>query len=103
MRHYLLIIFCFILVQIDAQQVRTLSLSEAVNLGLNNAIEIKNLLLDEQIQQSQNKQITGSVYPQISASGQITYYTNLPKIIFPTSDISVYQVLQKEGISDSQR
>ncbi len=90
------------MVQIDAQQVRTLSLSEAVNLGLNNAIEIKNLLLDEQIQQSQNKQITGSVYPQISASGQITYYTNLPKIIFPTSDISVYQVLEKEGISDSQ-
>ncbi|MBK8886825.1 MAG: TolC family protein [Saprospiraceae bacterium] len=90
------------MVQIDAQQVRTLSLSEAVNLGLNNAIEIKNLLLDEQIQQSQNKQITGSVYPQISASGQITYYTNLPKIIFPTSDISVYQVLEKEGISDDQ-
>ncbi|HMT53331.1 MAG TPA: TolC family protein [Saprospiraceae bacterium] len=102
MRQYLLLIFCFILVQIDAQQVRTLSLSEAVNLGLNNAIEIKNLLLDEQIQQAQNKQITGSVYPQISASGQLTYYANLPKIIFPTSDISVYQVLEKEGISDDQ-
>lgn len=83
-----------------AQTVHELSLEQATNLALQNAEELQNLRLDEKIQELNNKEITGSVYPQISASGQGTYYTNLPKIQFPNSNFSIYQVLESEGVKD---
>jgi outer membrane protein TolC len=69
-------------------------------MALQHAEELQNLRLDEKIQELNNKEITGSIYPQISASGQGTYYTNLPKIQFPNSNYSIYQVLQSEGVKD---
>jgi outer membrane protein len=101
MKQYLILLFLLGWLSSDGQQIRTLTLTEAVNLALNNAIEIKNLKLDEQIQEAQNSEVKSSALPQISGSGQITYYTNLPKIAFPTSDISVYEVLAKEGVKDA--
>jgi len=83
------------------QQIRSLTLNEAVETALKNAIEIQNLKLDEDIQNAQNNEIKGTALPQISADGQLTYYTNLPQIPFPTSDFSVYQVLEREGVRDA--
>lgn len=100
MRTFLLLAFSFIVFQANAQQIRYLTLEEATKIALENVIEIKNLQLDEQIQQAQNKEITGSALPQISGSGQMTYYTNLPVIPFPASNFSVYNVLEKEGVQD---
>lgn len=100
MKQFLLAILVFVFFQAHGQQIRALSLADAVNLGLNNAIDLKNLVLDEEIQVAQNKEITATALPQITASGQLTYYTNLPKIPFPSSDISIYQVLAKEGVKD---
>lgn len=100
MKQFLLAILVFVFFQAHGQQIRALSLTDAVNLGLNNAIDLKNLVLDEEIQVAQNKEITATALPQITASGQLTYYTNLPKIPFPSSDISIYQVLAKEGVKD---
>ena len=100
MRLIFLLFFLFSFVKIDAQQIRSLTLKEAVETALNNALEIKNLKLDEQIQVALNNEIKGTALPQISGSGQLTYYTNLPVIPFPTSDISVYNVLAKEGVKD---
>ena len=77
---------------VSAQTVHTLSLEQAVNLALQNAEELKNLRLDVAIQELNNKEITGTVYPQISASGQGSYYTNLPLIQFPSSNFpGLYQ------------
>ncbi len=101
MRSYLIILCALIASPIFGQQVRKLSLNEAVETAIKNAIEIQNLKLDEDIQQAQNNEIKGTALPQISADGQMTYYTNLPKIAFPSSDYSVYQVLQKEGVKDA--
>jgi outer membrane protein TolC len=100
MKQFLLAILGFFIFQAHGQQVRALSMTDAVNLGLNNAIDLKNLVLDEEIQVAQNKEITASALPQITASGQLTYYTNLPKIPFPSSDIAIYQVLEKEKVKD---
>jgi outer membrane protein len=85
---------------ITGQEIRRISATQAVDIALRTAVELRNLQLDVSIQEMNNKEVVASVYPQISASGQATYYTNLPKIQFPTSDISVYQVLAKEGVSD---
>ncbi|MCB0561117.1 MAG: TolC family protein [Phaeodactylibacter sp.] len=85
---------------VSAQTVHTLSLEQAVSLALQNAEELKNLRLDVAIQELNNKEITGTVYPQISASGQGSYYTNLPLIQFPSSNFPIYEVLQDLGVKD---
>lgn len=77
-----------------------LSSEQAVALALQNATVLKNLRLDENIQLLNNKEITGMAYPQISASGQGSYYTNLPQVQFPSSNFPIYQVLQDEGVRD---
>jgi outer membrane protein len=101
MRSYLIILCALIASNVFGQQVRKLSLNEAVETAIKNAIEIQNLKLDEEIQLAQNNEIKGSALPQISADGQMSYYTNLPQIPFPSSDISIYQVLEKEGVRDN--
>lgn len=96
----LLVYVLFAFVGLNAQKVYNVSVNEAVEIALKNVIELKNLKLDEQIQAAKNKEVVASALPQISATGQGTYYTNVPKVQFPTSDISVYQVLEKEGVKD---
>jgi len=84
-----------------AQQERRLSVKEAVNLALKNAIDLKNLRLDSMKQKSLNNQITGLAYPQISASAQVAHYLTLPKVLFPsTGESSIYEVLSREGVKD---
>lgn len=86
--------FCY------SQQIYQITASQAADLAVKNARDLKNLELDVEIQKMNNLEVLSAVYPQISASGQATYYTNLPLIQFPTSDIAVYQVLEKEGVRD---
>src|SRR5690606_26999642 len=43
----------------------------------------KNALLDIQIQQQTNREVTGSAYPQISASGSLVYNAKLPVSLVP--------------------
>ena len=85
---------------VRGQTVHQLSIEQAVNLALQNAEDLKNLRLDVDIQALNNKEVTGAMYPQISASGQGSYYTNLPQIQFPSSNFPIYQVLQDEGVKD---
>ncbi len=94
---YLTILFCG---TTAAQTMHELSLQQATELALQNAEELQNLRLDEKIQELNNKEITGSIYPQVIASGGGTYYTNLPKVQFPNSNFPIYQVLQNEGVTD---
>lgn len=101
MKQLILLTLVFTFNHSMAQQIRALSLNEAFETALNNVIEIKNLKLDEEIQMALNEEIKRSALPQISATGQFTYYTNLPVIPFPTSDINVYSVLAKEGVKDA--
>jgi outer membrane protein len=101
MRSYLIILCALIAFNIFGQQVRKLSLNEAVETAIKNAVDIQNLKLDEEIQLAQNNEIKATALPQISADGQLTYYTNVPQIPFPASDFSIYQVLEKEGVRDN--
>lgn len=83
-----------------SQEIRQITVQDAVRIALENVTELRNLRLDEDIQVAKNKEVIGAALPQVALSGQMTYYTNLPKIAFPTSDINIYQVLEKEGVSD---
>ncbi len=84
----------------SAQQIYRLSVNQAVELGTKNSFDLKNLQLDYKIQEQKNKEVTAAIYPTIAASAGITYYTNVPQIQFPSSDRSIYEVLNKEGVKD---
>jgi outer membrane protein TolC len=86
--------------QLFAQQIYRLSALQAVELGVKNSFDLKNLSLDYKIQDQKNKELTASIYPTVSASAGVTYYTNVPQIQFPSSDRSIYDVLNKEGVKD---
>ncbi len=96
----LLFFALFALTIAQAQKIYSLSVNEAVDIALKTVPDLKNLKLDEQIQAAKNKEVIASALPQISASGQGTYYTNVPKVQFPVSDRSTYEVLEKEGVRD---
>ncbi len=84
-----------------AQQENRLSVRQAVDLALKNAIDLKNLRLDSLKQKALNKQITGLALPQVSASAQGAHYLTLPKVLFPsTGESSIYEVLNREGVRD---
>ena len=102
MRQFLWILTCIggIPLFLFGQQVRYITVDDAVKIALENVTELRNLRLDERIQEAKNKEVIGSALPQVGLTGQATYYTNLPKIPFPTSDIGIYQVLEREGVRD---
>ncbi len=89
-----------VLSSVQGQEVYQINITQAVEMGIKNSIELKNLSLDYNIQEQKNKEITSTIYPTIAASGGLTYYTNVPQIQFPSSDQAIYNVLNKEGVKD---
>lgn len=65
------------------QQVHSFSAQQAVEYGLKNNVQVKNALLQVQIQEQTNREVTGSAYPQISADGSLTYNAKLPVSLVP--------------------
>jgi outer membrane protein TolC len=99
--HLLLFLFLHSSLSTIAQQENRLSVRQAVELALKNAIDLKNLRIDSLKQKALNRQITGLSLPQISASGQVAHYLTLPKVLFPsTGESSIYDVLNREGVKD---
>src|SRR5438067_190868 len=76
-----------------------LSVREAVELAFKNVTDVKNAELDYQIQNAQNKEITGQALPQLSGTASINRYLQLPLILFPdASQAGIYNVLINEGL-----
>jgi outer membrane protein TolC len=71
---------------------------QAVELAYKNVVDLKNAQLDYKIQEAQNKEITGRALPQISASGGTQYYLKVPQVLFPQSDVNVYNVLKAQNL-----
>jgi len=78
-----------------------LTVREAVDLAFKNVIELKNANLDYRIQAAKNKEISGQALPQVSGNVSSDYYLQLPKILFPQSDESIYEVLKRENLLPS--
>ncbi len=77
---------CFIA---NAQQKNTVpqthafTAKEAVDYSLQNAVQVKNALLDIQLQRQQNKQITAAAFPQINGNASLTDYLSIPTSLIP--------------------
>src|SRR5438874_10157808 len=78
-----------------------LTVKEAVDLAYKNVIELKNAHLDYRIQEAKNKEILGQALPQVSGNISASRYLQLPNILFPQSDESVYEVLRRENLLPS--
>lgn len=76
-----------------------LTVKEAVDLAFNSVAAVKNAALDIEIQQAQNREITGQALPQITGSAGLSRYLQLPKILFPdASEAGIYKVLKNEKL-----
>ncbi len=80
------------------QQKYELTVQQAVELAYKNVIEVKNAAIDYRIQEAQNKEIFGRVFPQVSANVGAQYYVKLPQVLFPQSDANVYNVLKDQNL-----
>lgn len=56
---------------------------EAVDYALQNAVQVKNALIDIQLQVQQNKQITAQALPQVNGSVGFTDYLSIPTQLVP--------------------
>lgn len=64
-------------------QVHHFSLQETLDYAQKNNVQVKNALLDIRLQEEVNREVTGTAYPQISGSGQVTYNAKLPVNLVP--------------------
>lgn len=87
--------------QAQAGQTYSLSIQEAIAFADKNNVQIKNALLDYQIQEQTNRNITSAAYPQLNGSLGATYYPNVPVQSFPNFiSAATYQVLTQEGVKN---
>ncbi len=77
------------------------SVQQAVDYAIKNNVNVKNALIDVQLQQEQNREFTSNAYPHINAQLGTTYNPAvatqvLPNFISPAT----YQVLIDQGVKD---
>lgn len=77
------------------------TIQQAIEYAKKNNVNVKNALVDVQLQMQQNREFTSNAYPHINASLGTTYNPNvatqvLPNFISPAT----YQVLIDEGVRD---
>jgi outer membrane protein len=66
-----------------AQEKHAFSLQQSLDYAKKNNAQVKNALLDIQIQQQTNREVTGTALPQIKATGSMTYNAKLPISLIP--------------------
>lgn len=101
---YIIVNCTFILMLIGslkAQQTHEFTAGQAVDYALKNSAQVKNALLDIEIQRQTNKEITAAAYPQITGNVYANHYPNVAVQTFPNFIAAgTYGVLMQEGIKD---
>ena len=69
--------------QAMAQKTFSFSARQAVDHAMKNAIEVKNAMLDIQIQQQSNREFTAIAFPQISSNVSVTHFLDIPTTTLP--------------------
>ncbi|MCO5236887.1 MAG: TolC family protein [Chitinophagaceae bacterium] len=71
--------------------IHSFSLQQALDYAGQHNVQVKNALLDIQIQRETNREFTGSAYPQVSAGGSVVYNARLPVSLVPAEFIGGQQ------------
>lgn len=86
----------------EAQQKHEFSAKQAIEYARKNSSQVKNALIDVQIQQQTNKEITASALPQITGNAGVNYFPNVGVQTFPNFIAAgTYGVLEQEGVKDA--
>ncbi|MGN6542730.1 MAG: TolC family protein [Ginsengibacter sp.] len=64
-------------------EVHSFTAQEAVDYALKNAVQVKNALVDIQLQEQQNKQITAAALPQVNGTVSFVDYLSIPTQLVP--------------------
>jgi outer membrane protein TolC len=84
-----------------AQQTNAFTAKQAVDYALKNSPQVKNALLDIQIQRQTNKEITALAFPQLNGNVNLNFFPDVAVQTFPNFIAAgTYGVLMKEGIKD---
>lgn len=86
---------------VQAQEVNKFSVQQAVDYALKHSVQVRNALLDLQIQKQTNREITAAALPQLSGNVGTNYFPNVAVQSFPNFiSAATYGVLQDEGVKD---
>jgi outer membrane protein len=69
--------------QSNAPLINAFSAKQAVDYALKNAVQVKNALLDIELQKQTNKEITASALPQLNGNVSLTDYLAIPTSLLP--------------------
>jgi outer membrane protein len=88
-------------ISLQAQQRYSMTAAEATDYALKHVTELKNLKIDRQIQDAQNREITGQAMPQLTGTISTQHFFTIPVTLLPDFiSPAVYGVLEKEGVQD---
>jgi outer membrane protein len=91
-----------LVMEAGAQQRYEFSAQQAAAYAMKNSVLVKNALVDVQIQEQVNREITAAALPQINGSTGVAYNPNVTTQTFPNFiGAATYGVLEKEGVSGS--
>ncbi len=98
-------LFCITAAIVNAQSdsitLHKFSLQQCVDYAAKNNMQVKNALLNLQIQQQTNRQITAAAYPQLNGTLSTTHFPNVTVQSFPNFiAAATYGVLEQEGVKD---
>src|SRR5687767_6829401 len=83
------------------QQINSFSAEQAVEYALKNSAQVKNALLDIEIQRQSNKEITALAFPQLRAGVNANYNPDVAVQTFPNFIAAgTYGVLIDQGVKD---
>lgn len=95
-------ILTLISVSAFSQQRHEFSVLQAVDYAKKNNVQVKNALVNVDIQQQTNREITAMAYPQLNGSVSATYNPNVAIQSFPNFIAAgTYGVLEQEGVKDA--
>ncbi|HTL06883.1 MAG TPA: TolC family protein [Chitinophagaceae bacterium] len=84
-----------------AQETHQFTIQQAIDYAKKNNLQVKNTLLNIQLQRQQNREITAAAYPQLSGSVSGTYNPYVATQVIPNFiSPSVYQVLIDQSVKD---
>ncbi|HEY8690620.1 MAG TPA: TolC family protein [Chitinophagaceae bacterium] len=84
---FLLFLFLFGYTKSFAQQTNAFTAQQAVDYALKNSAQVKNALVDIEIQRQTNKEITAMAFPQINGNVSINDYLSIPTSLIPAEFI----------------
>jgi outer membrane protein len=68
---------------VNAQKINSFTVKQAADYAMQNSVQVKNALLDYQVQKQTNREITAAAYPQLSATGSFNDYLTIPTSLLP--------------------